>query len=315
MRWGDFRSSDNVEDRTEGAPEGSGGGGGGFPIGGMHIGGGALILIVLVGWLFGINPLTMLGLIGGTGTGPATQSTPAPGYGPQTGTAPGPATDAATQGGRSQTAIDKDFSARVLGDTEDVWGAIFKAMGSHYDPPKLVLFRGATQSACGRAEESVGPFYCPGDRDVYLDTTFFSELHNRFGAPGDFAQAYVIAHEVGHHVQNLLGTMRQYDAQVQRSDPRAANALSVRLELQADCYAGVWGFYAAKRNLIDVNDIDSGLQAAAAVGDDRIQKMTRGYVAPESFTHGSAEQRAHWFKTGLQSGDLRDCNTFQPGAM
>ncbi len=315
MRWGDFRSSDNVEDRTDGAPEGSSGGGGGFPIGGMHIGGGALILIVVVGWLFGINPLTMLGLIGGTGTAPSTQSAPAPGYGPQTGTPPGPAAGAAAQGGRSQTAIDKDFSARVLGDTEDVWGAIFKAMGSHYDPPKLVLFRGATQSACGRAEEAVGPFYCPGDRDVYLDTTFFSELHNRFGAPGDFAQAYVIAHEVGHHVQNLLGTMRQYDAQVQHSNPRTANALSVRLELQADCYAGVWGFYAAKRNLIDVNDIDSGLQAAAAVGDDRIQKMTRGYVAPESFTHGSAEQRAHWFKTGLQSGNLRDCNTFQPGAL
>ncbi len=300
MRWGDFRRSDNVEDRTGGAPEGSGGGGG-LPFGGMRIGGGALILIVIVGWLFGINPIEMLGLLGG---GPATQS--APGYGPQSGTGTNGVPPAALQ----QSATNKDFSARVLGDTEDVWGAIFQAMGSRYEPPKLVLFRGSTPSACGRAEAAVGPFYCPADRDVYLDTTFFGELHTRFGAPGDFAQAYVIAHEVGHHVQNLLGTMQKFDAQVQRSDPRSANALSVRLELQADCYAGVWAFFAAKRSLIDTNDIDGGLQAAAAVGDDRIQKMTQGYVAPDSFTHGSAAQRAHWFRTGLQSGDLRDCNTF-----
>ena len=300
MRWGNFRRSDNVEDRTGGAPEGSGGGGG-LPFGGMRIGGGALILIVIVGWLFGINPIEMLGLLGGgTGGGPATQS--APGYGTGTNGVP----PAALQ----QSETNKDFSARVLGDTEDVWGAIFQAMGSRYEPPKLVLFRGSTPSACGRAEAAVGPFYCPADRDVYLDTTFFTELHTRFGAPGDFAQAYVIAHEVGHHVQNLLGTMQKFDAQVQRSDPRSANALSVRLELQADCYAGVWAFFAAKRGLIDTNDIDGGLQAAAAVGDDRIQKMTQGYVAPDSFTHGSAAQRAHWFRTGLQSGDLRDCNTF-----
>ncbi len=309
MRWGDFRRSDNVEDRTGGAPEGSSGGeGGGLPFGGMRLGGGALILIVIVGWLFGINPLEMLGLLsGGAGGGPATQSSaPAPGYGPQTGAV----SHGATPGAHSPSETNKDFSARVLGDTEDVWGAVFKAMGSRYEPPKLVLFRGSTPSACGRAEAAVGPFYCPGDRDVYLDTTFFSELHARFGAPGDFAQAYVIAHEVGHHVQNLLGTMRQFDAQTQRSDQRTANALSVRLELQADCYAGVWAFFAEKRGLIDTADVDSGLQAAAAVGDDRIQKMTRGYVAPESFTHGSSQQRAHWFKTGLESGDLRDCNTF-----
>ena len=303
MRWGDFRRSDNVEDRTGGAPEGSGGGGG-LPFGGMRIGGGALILIVIVGWLFGINPIEMLGLLGGGTGGPATQS--APGYGPQSGTGTNGVPPAALQ----QSATNKDFSARVLGDTEDVWGAIFQAMGSRYEPPKLVLFRGSTPSACGRAEAAVGPFYCPADRDVYLDTTFFGELHTRFGAPGDFAQAYVIAHEVGHHVQNLLGTMQKFDAQVQRSDPRSANALSVRLELQADCYAGVWAFFAEKRGLIDTNDVDGGLQAAAAVGDDRIQKMTQGYVAPDSFTHGSAAQRAHWFRTGLQSGDLRDCNTF-----
>lgn len=303
MKWGDFRQSDNVEDRTQGAPEGSGGGGG-FGIGGMHIGAGALILIVIVGWLFGINPLTMLGLLSGTGT-PPTQSAPSPGYGPQTGAA-----GAAPQSATTPAAVNKEFSARVLGDTEDVWGAIFKAMGSRYEPPKLVLFRGSTPSACGRAEAAVGPFYCPGDRDVYLDTSFFAELHQRFGAPGDFAQAYVIAHEVGHHVQNLLGTMQKYDAERERANAAQANALSVRLELQADCYAGIWAFFAEKRNLIDTSDVDSGLAAAAAVGDDRIQKMTRGTVAPDSFTHGSSAQRQRWFKTGLQSGDLRDCNTF-----
>jgi predicted metalloprotease len=258
-----------------------------------------------VGMLFGINPFEMLGMLGGDGGTvqvPPTQSVPSE-YGPQTG---------ANAGGSSAPApdVNKDFSTAVLGDTEDVWGSIFKSMGSRYDPPKLVLYRGATRSACGRANAAVGPFYCPADQDLYLDTSFFNELHTRFGAPGDFAQAYVIAHEVGHHVQNLLGTMRQFDAQMQRSDERSANALSVRLELQADCYAGVWGFYSQKRNIIDAKDIESGLRAAAAVGDDQIQKRTTGHVVPDSFTHGSAEQRARWFRTGLQSGDPRDCNTF-----
>ena len=299
MRWGDFRRSENVEDRTEGAPEGSGGGG--FPFGGLHIGGGALIILVIVGMLFGINPLEMLGLLSGGGGGGTVQEAPQtapPGYGPQTGT-------------RSTTTdVNKDFSTAILGDTEDVWGAIFKQRGSRYVPPKLVLYRGQTRSACGRAVAAVGPFYCPGDHDLYLDTSFFSELGSRFGAPGEFAQAYVIAHEVGHHVQNLLGTMDKVQAQMARADERTANALSVRLELQADCYAGVWGFYAAKRGKIDANDIDSGLRAAAAVGDDRIQKRTQGYVVPDSFAHGTSEQRTRWFKTGLASGDLRDCDTF-----
>ena len=297
MRWGDFRRSENVEDRTGGAPEGSGGG---LPFGGgLHIGGGALIILVIVGMLFGINPLEMLGLISGN-DGTVQQAPPGnqPGYGPQTG-APSTAAD-----------VHKDFAVAVLGDTEDVWGAIFKQMGSRYVPPKLVLYRGVTRSACGRAAAAVGPFYCPGDRDLYLDTSFFSELATRFGAPGEFAQAYVIAHEVGHHVQNLLGTMDKVQAQMQGGDERTANALSVRLELQADCYAGVWGFYAQKRNMIDASDVDSGLRAAAAVGDDRIQKRTQGYVVPDSFTHGSAEQRTRWFRTGLSSGDLRECNTF-----
>jgi predicted metalloprotease len=302
MRWGDYRRSENVEDRTQGAPEG--GGGGGFPIGGMHIGGGALVVLVIVGMLFGINPFEMLGMLGGDGgvVQQAPPQGPAPGYGPRTapsmGAAPAPAD------------VNQDFSRAVLGDTEDVWGAIFKAMGSRYTPPTMVLYRGVTRSACGGANAAMGPFYCPADRKLYLDTSFFNELHTRFGAPGEFAQAYVIAHEVGHHVQNLLGTMDKVQARMQRGDERAANALSVRLELQADCYAGVWGFYSAKRNLIDSSDVDSGLRAAAGVGDDRIQRRTQGVVVPESFTHGSAEQRARWLKTGLESGDWRDCNTF-----
>jgi len=308
MRWGDFRRSDNVEDRTGNAPEG---GGGGLPFGGMRIGGGALVILVIVGMLFGINPFELLGMLGGDGgsvqvppsqQAPPSQTAP-PGYGPQPRASTSPAPPGATD-------VRKDFARAVLGDTEDVWGAVFKQMGQRYEPPKLVLYRGATRSACGRANAAVGPFYCPADRDLYLDTSFFNELASRLGAPGEFAQAYVIAHEVGHHVQNLLGTMRQFEAQMQRADERSANALSVRLELQADCYAGVWGFYAQKRNVIDASDVDSGLRAAAAVGDDRIQKRTQGYVVPDAFTHGSAEQRTRWFKTGLASGDLRDCNTF-----
>ena len=310
MRWGDFRRSENVEDRTGNAPEG---GGGGLPFGGgMRLSGGALIILVIVGMLFGINPFEMLGMLGGDSGSvqvPPTQSAPPsqtlpPGYGPQSSLSP-PRPSAS-----APADVNKDFSRAVLGDTEDVWTQIFKAMGKRYDPPKLVLYRGVTRSACGRANAAVGPFYCPADRDLYLDTSFFSELHNRFGAPGDFAQAYVIAHEVGHHVQNLLGTMGQFEAQMQRGDERTSNALSVRLELQADCYAGVWGFYSQKRGIIDAKDIENGLRAAAAVGDDQIQKRTTGYVVPESFTHGSAEQRARWFRTGLQSGDPRECNTF-----
>ncbi len=298
MRWGDYRRSENVEDRTGEGPVG----GGGFPIGGLHIGGGALIILVIVGMLFGINPFEMLGMLGGSGdvVQQAPQSAP-PGYGPQS--AP-----ARTSSSGAPDA-SKDFSRAVLGDTEDVWGAIFKATGTRYVPPTLVLYSRATRSGCGIAQEAVGPFYCPADRKLYLDTNFFNELRTKFRAPGEFAEAYVIAHEVGHHVQNLLGTMDKVQAQMQRGDDHTGNALSVRLELQADCYAGGWGFYSAKRGIIDPREMEDGLRAAAAVGDDNIQKRTQGYVVPDSFTHGSADQRVRWFRTGLESGDLRDCNT------
>ena len=305
MRWGDMRESDNVEDRT-GMP--GPGGGGGFGFGGMRLGVGSIIVIVIASLLFGINPLEMLGIVGGGG--PVTQAPPTappPGYGPQT----RPPPQAQTQGQKPNESTPASFSKRVLGDTEDVWSAVFQAGGSRYEPPTLVLFERAVASACGNTSAAVGPFYCPLDRKLYLDTSFFQELKQRFGAPGDFAQAYVIAHEVGHHVQNLMGTMRQFDAQSQRADPRTRNDMSVRLELQADCYAGVWGFFAQKRNLLEQGDLESGLRAAASVGDDQIQKKTQGYVVPESFTHGSAQQRMRWFKTGFDSGDPRSCNTFE----
>ena len=289
MRWGDMRRSDNVEDVTGGQPSGGGG---------LKLGGGAMILVVIVSLLFGVNPLQFLGMMDG-GAPPAPAPSPQvaqPGYGPQ-----------AAKGVEDP---DKGLSVRVLGDTEDVWTALFQAMGSRYEPPKLVLFRKSVVSMCGRASSAAGPFYCAADRKLYLDTAFFQELQNRFGAPGDFAQAYVIAHEVGHHVQNLMGTMREYDQAAGKLDDRRRNALSVRLELQADCYAGVWGFYAAKRNLLDPGDAEEGLRAASAVGDDTIQKKTQGYVVPDGFTHGRAEQRMKWFRTGLQSGDPRGCSTF-----
>jgi len=307
MRWGDFRRSDNVEDRTA---DDSGGGfsGGGFPGGGgIRLGGGALVVIVIASLIFGVNPLEMIGALDSGGPAPPPQtrqpSPPPPGYGPQRPPAP--------PGVRAPPDAAKDFVRATLGDTEDVWESVFKTLGARYEPPHLVLFHGSTPSACGgRAQAAVGPHYCSADRKLYLDTSFFAELSRRFGAPGDFAQAYVIAHEVGHHVQNLLGTMRKVDEQMRRTDARGRNALSVRLELQADCYAGVWGYFVARRNKLEPGDLEEGLKAAAAVGDDAIQKRSQGYAVPESFTHGSAEQRMRWLKTGLESGDVRRCNTF-----
>ncbi len=302
MRWGDFRKSDNVDDRTAADP-----GGRSFGGGGMKLGGGALVVIVIASLIFGVNPLEMIGMLesGGPSAPPESRQAPEPGYGPQP--SPTPGQPRATGAPKDPA---KDFVAAVLGDTEDVWESVFKTMGARYEPPRLVLFRQATQSACGRASASAGPFYCSADRHLYLDSAFFNELSRRFGAPGDFAQAYVIAHEVGHHVQNLTGTMRKVDQQMQRTDARGRNDLSVRLELQADCYAGIWGHFAQRRNLLEAGDLEEGFRAAAAVGDDAIQKRSQGYVVPESFTHGSAEQRLRWFRTGLDSGDMRRCNTF-----
>ncbi|MBK9114362.1 MAG: neutral zinc metallopeptidase [Betaproteobacteria bacterium] len=289
MRWGDMRPSDNVEDRR-------GSGGGRLPLGGgMRLGGGALIVVVILSLVFGVNPMQFLGMMEGAGPAVAPPQPAAPAQ-----TAPAPA------------AKDPEgaFVRRTLGDTEDVWTALFEGMGSRYEPPRLVLFAGATPSACGHASAAAGPFYCPADRKVYLDTAFFQELSRKFGAPGDFAAAYVIAHEIGHHVQNQMGTMRKFDQAAARTDARGRNALSVRLELQADCYAGVWGFYAAKRNLLEPGDVEEGLRAASAVGDDTIQQRARGHVVPDAFTHGSADQRVRWFRAGLASGDPRSCNTF-----
>lgn len=287
MRWDQFRRSDNVEEGSGGAPSGFGGGG-------LRLSGGAIAIVVVVSLLLGKNPLDMLAMISGDGGAPQVQ-TQAP---------------AQTSGQPATANPQTEFVARVLGDTEDVWGKIFQQMGSQYEPPKLHLFNGSVRSECGMASAAMGPFYCPPDRKVYLDTAFFQELSQRFGAPGDFARAYVIAHEVGHHVQNQLGLMADVEKKSQRASEQGRNALSVRQELQADCFAGVWGNSAAKRGLIDAADVESGIGAAMAVGDDRIQKRTQGYVVPESFTHGSSAQRVKWFKIGLQSGDIRQCNTF-----
>jgi uncharacterized protein len=291
MRWQDFRRSDNVEELGTSGSSGFGGGG-------LRLGGGAILLIVVVSLILGKNPLDVLALLSGDGGAP-----------PQVQTQPAPRSDASHA--PTPRDVQTDFVRAVLGDTEDFWGGTFKQMGSRYQPPKVGLFDGQTdKSACGFASAAMGPFYCPPDQEVYLDLEFFRELSQRFGAPGDFARAYVIAHEVGHHVQNQLGVMSDMQKKNASASGGTRNALSVRLELQADCLAGVWGHSAAQRGIIDAKDIDSGIAAAAAVGDDRVQKQTRGTVMPESFTHGSSAQRVKWFRTGLDSGDLRQCNTF-----
>jgi len=287
MRWGDMRGSGNVEDRESTSPSGLGGG---FKLGGI-----GLIAVLAISWFLGLNPLDVLvSLQGGDVPSAPTQSAP-----PPSGSVPG---------ARDET---KDFVARVLGDTEDTWSAIFRKGGREYRPPKLVLFRGSVDSACGMASSAMGPFYCPSDDKVYLDRSFFEDLSRRFGAPGDFARAYVIAHEVGHHVQNQLGITQKVAQQRRGASETRGNALSVRVELQADCLAGVWGHYAGQRNLLDPGDVEAGLGAAAAIGDDRLQQQTRGRVSPESFTHGSSAQRVHWFRAGLDSGDVNQCNTFE----
>lgn len=291
MRWGGERQSDNVEDRR-----GQGGGFGGVAIRRGGIGIGTIAVALIGGWLLGVNPLQLLGLIGGTDGGPTVQA-PAPSGPGQQGVSP---TD---PGGR--------FVSTVLASTEDAWTEIFRREGAEYRAPRLVMFSGSTQTACGFGESAAGPFYCPEDRTVYIDLDFYRLLQERFKAPGDFAQAYVVAHEVGHHVQNLIGTMEKVQSQRQRISERQYNQLSVRLELQADCYAGLWARQSQQaKGWLEEGDVEEGLNAASQIGDDTLQKRSRGTVVPDAFTHGSSKQRVHWFQVGMDSRQLSDCDTF-----
>jgi predicted metalloprotease len=287
MKWEGNRESDNVEDRRD---EGGGSsGGGGF--GGRSIGLGSIAIALVASYFLGVNPMTVLSLLSGGSPAPQTQSAPA--HKP-------PAGDHMAK-----------FVSTVLADTEDVWKEVFTQSGGTYQNPKLVLFRGATPTACGRGQAAMGPFYCPADRKVYIDLGFYETLKNRLGAPGDFAQAYVIAHEVGHHVQNLLGISGKMDEMRSRVSKTEYNALSVRLELQADCFAGVWANHAqAARQLLEQGDVEEAMNAAAKIGDDALQGANGGSVVPESFTHGTSAQRQRWFDMGLKNGSVKRCDTF-----
>ena len=286
MRIEDQRGSDNVEDRRGMGPARIGGRGG--------LGIGTIVLVLAVSYFTGANPLTVFNMINGVQSVTETMSPSVPS---ESGTVGAPSDHL----GR--------FASVVLADTETTWRTL---LGPRYEDPRMVLFTGAVQSACGTTSSTVGPFYCPNDHRVYLDLAFFDEMAHRLGAAGDFAQAYVIAHEVGHHVQNLLGVAEKVHRLQRQVSEAERNALSVRMELQADCYAGVWGYHAKQeRNLIEPGDFEEGLRAAAAIGDDRLQKMSRGHVQPESWTHGSSEQRMTWLKRGLESGDPSVCNTFE----
>lgn len=294
MLWKKGRRSDNVVDARDDT-----GGGGGMRIGGKGLGIGGIVIIVAIGLLTGQDPMQILGQIAGQmGTQQGSQQGAA--VNPQTRQAP-PANDE-----------QADFVRAVLGDTEDTWGQIFQQAGRQYKNPTLILFRGQVQSACGYATSASGPFYCPGDQRVYLDMDFFREMTQRFKAAGDFAQAYVIAHEVGHHVQTLLGVSAKVDAARQRGmRMEGDNGLLVRQELQADCLAGVWAYNAQKRlNWLEPGDIEEALNAANAIGDDRLQQQSQGRVVPDSFTHGSSAQRVRWFKTGFAQGQINQCDTF-----
>ena len=287
MRWRDGRESDNIEDRRGMSISR------GTKIGG--VGGLGLVAIVLIGWFFGIDPTVLL---------QGVQETQTPSVSVQQSSRP--------------TANDdqRKFVAVVLAETEDVWHEAFRKMERTYQAPKLVLFSRAVESACGMAGSATGPFYCPSDHKVYLDLSFFEDLRMRFGASGDFAQAYVIAHEVGHHVQTLLGISKKVNELQSRANLSERNKLSVRMELQADCFAGVWAHQAHKsRQILEAGDIEEGLNAASAIGDDRIQRKTQGHVVPDAFTHGSSAQRVRWFKLGLESGNLQTCDTFKTGRL
>ncbi|HSK31380.1 MAG TPA: neutral zinc metallopeptidase [Candidatus Limnocylindria bacterium] len=285
MRLDEEQESRNVEDRR----------GHRISRGGMVGGGIGTIAIVLIALFFGVDPSILLQGVEETNV---------------------PQTSSPQPQGRGEEDEMRQFVARVLGSTERTWTKIFEAGGRTYEKPTLVLFSDAVQSACGFGQAASGPFYCGPDHKIYIDLSFYRDLRQRFDAPGDFAQAYVIAHEVGHHVQNLLGIMGKVQAAQSRAGEQQANALSVRLELQADCLAGVWANFAHReRNILEQGDIEEGLNAAAQIGDDRMQKRARGHVVPEAFTHGSAEQRVRWFRRGIESGDLNQCDTFAPGAV
>jgi len=305
----DGDQSSNIEDRrSDGGIGGGGLGGGGFPIpmggggGGLFKGGFGLVAFVVIAMIMGADPGAILSDIAGGGGGTSSY-TPAPSSASRTPGTQAPAGDADTQ-----------FVSRVLKSTEDVWQDIFRDMGRQYRDPKLVLFRDATRTECGVGQAAMGPFYCPADQRVYLDLGFFDELARRFKAPGQFPQAYVIAHEIGHHVQNLLGISAKVQQMRQSMSKRDGNALSVRTELQADCFAGVWANRADKQRggrMIDDKDVDQALAAASAIGDDALQKQSQGRIVPDSFTHGTSAQRARWFRKGLDTGDPRQCDTFR----
>lgn len=290
MRWQGRRESTNIEDRRGRGPKRA------------AIGGGGLLLVLLVAWFFGADPKTVVETfdeLAATGA-PATAAS----------------SSRDTVSGLQTSDPLARMMAVVLADTEDTWSAQFASMGRQYEPPTLVLFDGAVQSACGFNSAAVGPFYCPRDRKVYLDLSFLHQLEDQFGVPGDFAQAYVVAHEVGHHVQNLFGITDEVTRREHASGGEGAGGLSVRLELQADCLAGVWGYHAGTdRGLLDPGDVDEGLAAAAAIGDDTLQRRSGGAVAPESWTHGSSAQRARWLRRGLESGDPGACDTFGAAAL
>ena len=280
MQLGNQRASHNVEDRR----------GMGMVGGGLGVGG---IVIAIIAYFLGFDPGAVTQVVEQVG-GPQSQQQ-APKGAPK---------DEAGQ-----------FVSKVLGSTEDVWGRIFQQSGSQYRAPTLVLYDGQVRSACGVGQAAMGPFYCPGDEKLYIDLSFFRTLHQRLGAPGDFAQAYVIAHEVAHHVQKVTGSFSKLEAARGRGSQTEFNRMSVRMELQADCYAGVWGYHAGALNLLEAGDVQEGLNAAMAIGDDRLQRQAQGRVVPESFTHGSSEQRMRWFKRGLDSGRTQDCDTFSARAL
>jgi predicted metalloprotease len=288
MRWDGNRESDNVEDvRGDG-----GGGGGGFGFGGRSIGIGTLLIALVGSYFLGVSPATLLNLL--SGGGPV----------------------AVQQQARPHATDPNDRQAKfvrvVLADTEDTWEVLFRQQGAQYVRPKLQLFSGRTQTSCGQGLTATGPFYCPADQKVYIDLSFYRLMEERFGVSGEFAKAYVIAHEVGHHVQNLMGIAEKVDAARRRGSERQANALSVRMELQADCFAGVWGYHANRaRSILEQGDIETALSAATAIGDDTLQRQAGGEVVPDSFTHGTSDQRVRWFTKGIKTGDIAQCNTFE----